>query len=299
MKHLRFISFIVPIALFSIFALAQEAYAAPCPRNIQCRSYDACQNYIPPDCPAPNRCNWVRGTVDHLDCPSLVQVPCMDDLYRCDSPLPGPGCTWSAWSNTSCGGGSCAANQMQQRRTATSGSCSPQTQCAAATAPASASCNAGPGPGPGCTWSPWANVVCGGGSCSAIEMQQRRTTTSGGCSAQTRCAAATAPASASCSAPPGPPPPPACVFTASPNLIVIPPLQFISLEWDCENVANCSIDQGVGNVVVPDGSVLATPSRTALYTLTCTGTDGSNLFSSALVRVFNFIGGVLREIRPQ
>jgi hypothetical protein len=70
-------------------------------------------------------------------------------------------------------------------------------------------------------------------------------------------------------------PAPACTsFTANPSSISSG--QNASLSWICSDAAtSCSIDNGIGAVEAPAGSLSVTPSRTTTYNLSCTGTGGT------------------------
>lgn len=99
-----------------------------------------------------------------------------------------------------------------------------------------------------------------------------------------------------------PQPAPTCTsFSADPSRLVIPPAAQSTLSWSCSNVRNCSIDQGVGSVSA-QGSAQVSPSQTTTYTLTCSGSGdqaGVQATTNVLIRVFEFVGGNLREINPQ
>jgi hypothetical protein len=110
------------------------------------------------------------------------------------------------------------------------------------------------------------------------------------------------PSLSTCS-PPGtlpacPLPPGTCTLSTAPTRLIIPPPRNTTLTWDCQNVqsGSCSLDQGIG-AVSETGSLTASPSYSTTYTVTCTGLDGNPASDSADVKVYNFTGGVLREIR--
>ena len=46
-----------------------------------------------------------------------------------------------------------------------------------------------------------------------------------------------------------------------------------------------------------DGSASVSPSYSTTYTVSCTGLDGNPADDSADIKVYNFTGGVLKEIR--
>jgi hypothetical protein len=116
------------------------------------------------------------------------------------------------------------------------------------------------------------------------------------------------PAASTCSpqgSPPGslpacPLPPGTCTMSINPNRIVIPPQRATgpSLEWNCQNVqANtCVMNQGIGPVQEAS-SMNVSPSVSTTYTVTCTGLDGTPAAATADLKVYNFSGGVLKEIR--
>jgi hypothetical protein len=90
-------------------------------------------------------------------------------------------------------------------------------------------------------------------------------------------------------------------FTATPNRLVTPPLKATTLSWKCTGVTSCSIDHGVG-AVGAEGSKNTTPVATTVYTLSCTGPKGESSIQSrlsVLVRVFELVGGALKEILPK
>jgi hypothetical protein len=93
-------------------------------------------------------------------------------------------------------------------------------------------------------------------------------------------------------------PPGTCTMSINPNRIVIPPPRTISIDWNCQNVqvGSCVMNQGVGNVQ-EDSSMNVSPSVSATYTVTCTGLDGTPAAATADLKVYNFSGGVLKEIR--
>lgn len=74
-------------------------------------------------------------------------------------------------------------------------------------------------------------------------------------------------------------------FTVTPNLIYVG--ETVTLTWDIENSTLIEIDQVVGAVAGPTGSVEVTPTETVTYTLTATKDNGvnGNGTSSAIVSV--------------
>lgn len=98
-----------------------------------------------------------------------------------------------------------------------------------------------------------------------------------------------------------PQPPPSCIsFSASPDRFVIPPPGIATLSWSCTGATNCSISPGVGSVA-PNGSTNVSANQDRTYTLTCFGKGNLSSVStnvSVTVRVFEFIGGKLKEIVP-
>ncbi len=123
------------------------------------------------------------------------------------TPTPAPGgCTAGPWANVSCGGGGCSGTQMQQTRTVNPSGCTSTSRCIA-----DASCNPATPP-PGCTVGVWVNTVCGGGICSADQMQQTRTVSPAGCASNSQCVA-----NPGCAAGiPTPTPAPTCTISLSP-----------------------------------------------------------------------------------
>jgi hypothetical protein len=75
------------------------------------------------------------------------------------------------------------------------------------------------------------------------------------------------------------PKPPSCTFGANSATPIVPP-EAATLSWTCSNVNSCSIDQGVGTVNSPSGSVSVDPTSTTVYTLNC---NGSTWTASVLV----------------
>lgn len=76
--------------------------------------------------------------------------------------------------------------------------------------------------------------------------------------------------------------PPTASLTASPTSITAG--QSATLTWTTSNATSASIDNGIGTVQVPNGSMSVTPSQTTTYTLTATGTGG-NATAQATVTV--------------
>ncbi|MDB4408593.1 LamG domain-containing protein [Akkermansiaceae bacterium] len=74
-------------------------------------------------------------------------------------------------------------------------------------------------------------------------------------------------------------------FTVDPKLIYVG--ETVTLTWDIENSTSIEIDQGIGAVAGPSGSVEVTPTESATYTLTATKENGVNGIgtSSAIVSV--------------
>ncbi len=67
---------------------------------------------------------------------------------------------------------------------------------------------------------------------------------------------------------------PVMAFTPSP--FVISSGQFAQISWSVTpDVTSCSIDQGIGAVEIPFGSVAVSPSSTTVYTLTCQSVTGA------------------------
>jgi|GEM_PF-1618770 hypothetical protein len=75
------------------------------------------------------------------------------------------------------------------------------------------------------------------------------------------------------------PPPPSCTFSTKSTTPIVPP-ESATLSWTCSNANSCSIDQGVGTVNPPSGSVKVYPTSTTVYTLNC---NGSTWTTSVLV----------------
>ncbi len=133
------------------------------------------------------------------------------------TPTPGGGgggggggsCTRSPWANTSCDGGTCNANQMQQVRTVNPAGCDITSQCIP-----DGSCPPSTPP-PGCTTSVWVNTACDAGTCTANQMQQVRTVSPAGCASTSQCVA-----NPGCSAGiPTPTPAPTCTISLSPSTL--------------------------------------------------------------------------------
>ncbi len=79
-----------------------------------------------------------------------------------------------------------------------------------------------------------------------------------------------------------PAPPPTVALSANPSSI--DQGQSSTLSWTSANAVSLTIDQGVGRVAVPSGSVTVSPSSTTIYTITAT--DGSHTANaSATVNV--------------
>ncbi len=99
-----------------------------------------------------------------------------------------------------------------------------------------------------------------------------------------------------------PQPAPTCsYFTAAPTRLIVPPPAQSTLSWSCTDVSNCSINQGVGSVSA-QGTAQVSPSQTTTYTLTCNGAGGQATVQTStdiVIRVFQFVGGALKEINPQ
>jgi|SRR5579864_3646885 len=72
-------------------------------------------------------------------------------------------------------------------------------------------------------------------------------------------------------------------FTVSPDSSA--PGQQVTLSWSAPNAASLKIDQGVGNVSAPSGSVNVAPTTTTRYTLTATNPDGTTSSASVLAVV--------------
>lgn len=95
------------------------------------------------------------------------------------------------------------------------------------------------------------------------------------------------------------PPPPSCTFTATPSRIVIPPPRSTTLQWSCEYAVSCSISPGIGPVNPNSGFAAVSPRETTRYALDCVGRRQSTTVEAEVgVRIFEFIGGKLKEIIP-
>ena len=77
------------------------------------------------------------------------------------------------------------------------------------------------------------------------------------------------------------PPLPLCTFSASPSTIIPP--QSTSLNWNCQNVNLCSIDNAIGSVNPSSGSTPVSPTKTTTYALSCTGTGGASSFNTTVI----------------
>ncbi len=86
---------------------------------------------------------------------------------------------------------------------------------------------------------------------------------------------------------------PRCIFSANPESIVPP--QVSTLEWTCRYANSCSINNNIGSVSNTEGSNVVRPTETTIYTLSCSGADGSSSFSTTVF--IDFIPW-LREIIP-
>ena len=63
-------------------------------------------------------------------------------------------------------------------------------------------------------------------------------------------------------------------FTVAPNLIYAG--EIVTITWDIGNFTTIEIDQGVGAVAGPSGSIELTPTEATAYTLTATNDNGTN-----------------------
>jgi hypothetical protein len=70
-----------------------------------------------------------------------------------------------------------------------------------------------------------------------------------------------------------------CTFSTKSTTPIVPP-ESATLSWTCSNANSCSIDNGVGTVNPPSGSVNVYPTSTTVYTLNC---NGSTWTTSVLV----------------
>ena len=86
---------------------------------------------------------------------------------------------------------------------------------------------------------------------------------------------------------------PRCTFAANPTTIVLP--QESALSWSCEYANSCSIDNGIGAANPTGGSKNVRPQGTTVYTLTCSGLDGSRTFP-ATVSISSKVK--IREVLP-
>lgn len=84
--------------------------------------------------------------------------------------------------------------------------------------------------------------------------------------------------------PPQPPPPqaPQVTLSASPNSIAAG--ASATLSWSTQNATSLTIDNGIGQVAVPSGSVMVHPAATTSYTATASG-PGGNATGGATVTV--------------
>src|SRR3989344_4251813 len=102
---------------------------------------------------------------------------CVADASCVAEPTSAVVCTPGAWTNSTCGGGSCAADQREQTRTVNPVGCAITSRCVADAACAS------------CTTSAWTDASCGAGTCGLDQMQQTRTANPAGCASTSRCVA--------------------------------------------------------------------------------------------------------------
>lgn len=95
-------------------------------------------------------------------------------------------------------------------------------------------------------------------------------------------------------------PPPSCTFTATPSRLVIPPPRSTQLAWSCEYATSCTISPGVGAVSPSSGTVSVSPTATTRYRLDCAGQRANTSVEvEVAVRIFEFLGGKLKEIIPR
>ena len=92
--------------------------------------------------------------------------------------------------------------------------------------------------------------------------------------------------------------PPQCTFEADKQRLVIPPPSTVTLSWNCLYAKTCAIN-GV-SVNPRSGSKDYVPGQTAYYTLRCLGrgSTAGEWSQEVGVRVYRFIEGILREVRP-
>lgn len=82
--------------------------------------------------------------------------------------------------------------------------------------------------------------------------------------------------------PPPPPPPPApqATITATPSSVAAGGAT--TLSWTTQNATSLTIDNGIGSVAVPSGSVTVTPSAVTTYTATASGPSGTTSVSTTV-----------------
>ncbi len=95
-----------------------------------------------------------------------------------------------------------------------------------------------------------------------------------------------------------PQPPPECTLVANKPKLVIPPPGTVTVSWNCRYAKTCTLN---GVSVSPDnGSKDYSPNQTTYYTLRCTGKGNTvgEWTQEVGVKVYRFIEGILREVRP-
>ena len=79
------------------------------------------------------------------------------------------------------------------------------------------------------------------------------------------------------------PPPSLCTLTASPATIGTGGSSILS--WTTRNAASISIDNGIGTIVLVNGTRFVSPETTTTYTSTITGTGGDTVLCTATITV--------------
>lgn len=81
-----------------------------------------------------------------------------------------------------------------------------------------------------------------------------------------------------------PMPLPTCTLMGNPTAITQG--ESAQLSWSTSGAATASIDQGIGNVALPSGSVTVSPTATTIYTMTVQNAAGASSTCQATVKVF-------------
>ncbi len=259
-----------------------------CPRSSTCEERGDCPTTTCEergDCPRPPQC----GDPGQPRCPGPVSGCTPGDRRNCVNGYDyvcGSDRTWSSAGPGNCGGSNNNNNNNNNNNGGNSGGCNPSQE--------EKDRFLADNPG---DEGRMISALCGGGGgggdnfCSA-----------GGCDASTPACGETTYGRDSCdngcsrTGPPCPPPASCSSFSASPDRILIPPPRNITLSWSCVNANfGCSIS-GVGSVG-SSGSANVSADRDTTYTLSCSGSGGSNSYNTT-IRAFEWTGGKLKEVAP-